>query len=196
MGGEGVTPEHVLMAAATMHDMGRLVESSSGKGGLKMPHVTRGSGTGRKGGIKSRALGGDVEPGEEYLVGEHGPEVIVPKKKGTVIAAADIDPTKRQSPFDIQKETASGGGAKVLEGEIVAQPPAKAGASSATSRRLGMPHAAEINQETGQTYAESAQRASLGPMWGRLEKLGMSYSDIMNIELKDAYKFIKDRTVK
>jgi hypothetical protein len=55
MGGQGVTPEHVLMAAATMHDMGRLVESSGGKlggaakGGMKMPHVTRGSGTGRKG---------------------------------------------------------------------------------------------------------------------------------------------------
>jgi hypothetical protein len=48
MGGEGVTPEHVLMAAATMHDMGRLVEPSGG-GGIKMPHVTRPSGRGRKG---------------------------------------------------------------------------------------------------------------------------------------------------
>jgi hypothetical protein len=55
MGGQGVTPEHVLMAAATMHDMGRLVESSGSKlggaasGGMKMPHVTRPSGRGRKG---------------------------------------------------------------------------------------------------------------------------------------------------
>jgi hypothetical protein len=57
MGGgkDNVTPEHVLMAAATMHDMGRLVEPSGGKlgggakGGMKMPHVTRGSGTGRRG---------------------------------------------------------------------------------------------------------------------------------------------------
>jgi hypothetical protein len=88
MGGgkDNVTPEHVLMAAATMHDMGRLVESSGG-GGMKMPHVTRGSGTGRK--VKSRATGGPVEEGEPYLVGEHGPEVIVPKEKGTVLAMED-----------------------------------------------------------------------------------------------------------
>jgi hypothetical protein len=97
MGGgkDNVTPEHVLMAAATMHDMGRLVESPSGKlggaagGGMKMPHVTRGSGTGRKGGVKSRATGGPVEEGEPYLVGEEGPEVIVPKEKGTVVAMED-----------------------------------------------------------------------------------------------------------
>jgi hypothetical protein len=49
MGGgkDNVTPEHVLMAAATMHDMGRLVEPS-GASGLKLPHVTRPSGRGRK----------------------------------------------------------------------------------------------------------------------------------------------------
>jgi phage-related minor tail protein len=54
-----------------------------------MPHVTRGSGTGRKGGVKSRATGGPVEEGEPYLVGEQGPEVVVPKEKGTVIAMED-----------------------------------------------------------------------------------------------------------
>jgi hypothetical protein len=74
-----------------MHDMGRLVESSGGKlggsaSGMKMPHVTRGSGTGR---IKRRAKGGPVEEGEPYLVGEEGPEVIVPKEKGTVVAMED-----------------------------------------------------------------------------------------------------------
>jgi hypothetical protein len=111
MGGEGVTPEHVLMAAATMHDMGRLVEPS-GASGLKMPHVTRGSGTGR---IKRRATGGPVEEGEPYLVGEQGPEVIVPKQKGTVLASADIDPTKQQSPFGLPKETGSGGGSRTIE---------------------------------------------------------------------------------
>jgi hypothetical protein len=103
-------------------------------------------------------------------------------------------------PFAGRGQAGVGGGRllqpKALEGEIMAQPPAKAGASSATSRRLGIRHAAEIDPETGMTYAEKAHRASLGPMWGRLEKLGMSYPDIMNIELKDAYKFIKDRNVK
>jgi hypothetical protein len=91
MGGgkDNVTPEHVLMAAATMHDMGRLVEPSGGKAGLKMPHVTRGSGSGRKGGIKARATGGPVEADEPYLVGEKGPEIVVPKQKGTVIAMED-----------------------------------------------------------------------------------------------------------
>ena len=51
MGGgkDNVTPEHILMAASNMHSMGRLIEpSGGGKGGLRMPHQSKGpSGRGR-----------------------------------------------------------------------------------------------------------------------------------------------------
>jgi hypothetical protein len=36
-----------------------------------------------------RARGGDVEPGRSYLVGEEGPEVVVPRQPGTVLAMED-----------------------------------------------------------------------------------------------------------
>jgi hypothetical protein len=36
-----------------------------------------------------RARGGDVEPGHSYLVGEEGPEVVVPRQPGTVLAMED-----------------------------------------------------------------------------------------------------------
>jgi hypothetical protein len=36
-----------------------------------------------------RARGGDVEPGHPYLVGEEGPEVVVPRQPGTVLAMED-----------------------------------------------------------------------------------------------------------
>ena len=49
MGGEGLTPEHVLMAAATMHDMGRLIDGGEqrslgfgGKGTIRMPGRMKG----------------------------------------------------------------------------------------------------------------------------------------------------------
>lgn len=43
-GGQGVTPEHVLMAAEMMHSQGRLIDQGApptlgpGPGGIKMPH--------------------------------------------------------------------------------------------------------------------------------------------------------------
>jgi hypothetical protein len=115
MGGgkDNVTPEHLLMAAATMHDMGRLIEPSAGRAGLRMPGMAKPSGHGRKGGVKSRAKGGPVEPGEPYLVGEEGPEVVVPKQKGTVVAAADLPLDPTQDPFKVRGETGGGGGASV-----------------------------------------------------------------------------------
>ncbi len=40
-------------------------------------------------GIQARANGGPVVPGQPYLVGENGPEVIVPKSAGTVVPNGD-----------------------------------------------------------------------------------------------------------
>lgn len=45
------------------------------------------AGAGGSGGPKPRAAGGPVAPGEAYIVGEQGPEIIVPQHEGTVIPA-------------------------------------------------------------------------------------------------------------
>lgn len=49
--------------------------------------LTRGFGTsgGYFGGIKQRAIGGNVFPGEPYIVGERGPELIVPRTAAYVV---------------------------------------------------------------------------------------------------------------
>ncbi|MEU2199680.1 phage tail tape measure protein [Isoptericola sp. NPDC019482] len=44
--------------------------------------------TGKKTGLKKRARGGQVAPGTPYLVGEEGPELIVPAASGHVMTAA------------------------------------------------------------------------------------------------------------
>ncbi len=41
------------------------------------------------GGVEKRAKGGDIRPAAPYLVGEEGPELIVPRMAGTVIPAAE-----------------------------------------------------------------------------------------------------------
>jgi phage-related minor tail protein len=43
--------------------------------------------TGKKTGIKKRAKGGPVSAGSPYLVGEEGPELIVPHSSGHVMTA-------------------------------------------------------------------------------------------------------------
>jgi hypothetical protein len=48
LGGQGLMPEHVLMAAAAMHDRGQLVEPTGKDTGLRMPGRVKGpSGRGR-----------------------------------------------------------------------------------------------------------------------------------------------------
>ena len=43
---------------------------------------------------QARAEGGPVEAGKPYVVGERGPEVIIPKQDGTVIPNQGVDPNK------------------------------------------------------------------------------------------------------
>lgn len=47
------------------------------------------------GGVRTRASGGPVRAGEPYLVGEEGPELIVPEMAGTVLTAAQTSETLR-----------------------------------------------------------------------------------------------------
>lgn len=41
---------------------------------------------------EARAKGGPVVPGQNYLVGEKGPELFIPKDKGTIIPGAELKP--------------------------------------------------------------------------------------------------------
>jgi len=45
--------------------------------------------------VRTRASGGPVRAGEPYLVGEEGPELIVPEMAGTVLTAAQTSETLR-----------------------------------------------------------------------------------------------------
>jgi TP901 family phage tail tape measure protein len=47
------------------------------------------------GGVRTRASGGPVRAGEPYLVGEEGPELIVPEMAGTVLTAGQTSETLR-----------------------------------------------------------------------------------------------------
>jgi hypothetical protein len=83
---EGLDPEAVrdswLMSRSAIGAIGGL-----GGGGLAGPLLgLAGQGDNEP---TPRARGGDVEPGHSYLVGEEGPEVVVPRQPGTVLAMED-----------------------------------------------------------------------------------------------------------
>lgn len=61
---------------------------------------------GWKPGIKKRAEGGNVKEGEPYLVGEEGPEIIVPKQNGTVVPNDDLKRELELKEFMARQRTA------------------------------------------------------------------------------------------
>ena len=53
--------------------------------GEERPHQRPREGRGGRGGVQERQFGGPIRPGRLYLVGERGPELILPTLSGTVI---------------------------------------------------------------------------------------------------------------
>jgi hypothetical protein len=84
---DGITPE-VKTQLYTMLDEGALNEVllyiDEWKKGVNVPVRFKGQGTV---GFEKRATGGPVRAGEPYLVGEQGPELVVPSQSGTVLNA-------------------------------------------------------------------------------------------------------------
>jgi hypothetical protein len=69
-------------------DLLRLERRITNIGGVQVAIPVRAVGGGRAGGVQARANGGPVSARRPYLVGELGPELVVPQASGTVLTAA------------------------------------------------------------------------------------------------------------
>lgn len=92
-----------------------------------------------------RALGGPVEPGQPYLVGERGPEVMVPDQPGQVVASNELPPgiyaADKPRSAEVPSETLPPGiyaADKPRETPSVAPPPAVTGYESMSPNELAM----------------------------------------------------------
>jgi TP901 family phage tail tape measure protein len=62
-----------------------------------------------------RALGGPIESGQAYLVGEKGPEMIIPSQSGTVLSASET----RRAIASVAQLGGGGGGARVISNQTI-----------------------------------------------------------------------------
>lgn len=57
--------------------------------------------------IQARAMGGPIDSGQPYLVGERGPELVVPRNNGTVIPNDRLQSVGNQAPITINLNVSS-----------------------------------------------------------------------------------------
>lgn len=132
-------------------------------------------------GLPMMADGGDVVPGQPVIVGEQGPEVIVPATPGTVIPNPQ---TVAQSPYQRYMATV-GGGVNDTLGTLRAYLAKTLMPKSAQGQPAGVPMPAPVVHERIPITAPVA--ATVAPGNAITQALGITNADILAPNAQKAY---------
>lgn len=111
------------------------------------------------------------------------------------------------NPFRVRGEIGGSGGGTALtpkttpmQGEVIS--PSRVPSTTIRSdaaERLGVPNWSDVHGglrgNSRMTVSERVQRDSLGPMWPQLEEMGVPYDKMMRMNPKDAYQYLKNKTI-
>lgn len=150
---------------------------------------------------ESRQEGGPVTAGKPYVVGEQGPEIIVPQQGGTVVSnsqfsLSDITP-EPVSAF--QQYAANTPKRAIPESALEGGPIAISGGGGPGKAQIIPPRSVSTEKASLQAQyreLEEQQRTlmQLRPMVPTLIKLGVTPQQMLKMNPTEAYQFIKART--